>query len=147
MVKLLVVLSALLWFAMLATAQQDQTPSNAAPPAAYKIPPEAAHQANPVKPTPQSMERAKKLWGYDCAMCHGKDGDGKGDMASDMKLPLKDFTDAASLKEMTDGELFYIIKNGKDQMPPEGTRGKNDELWSLVSYVRSLARKRAVAAQ
>ena len=46
-------------------------------------------------------------------MCHGKDGDGNGDLATDMKLKLLDYRDPASLKDLTDGDLFYIIKNGK----------------------------------
>jgi len=47
----------------------------------YKIPPEAAAKANPVKPGPESLAKGKKLYGFDCAMCHGESGDGKGDMA------------------------------------------------------------------
>jgi hypothetical protein len=59
-----------------------------------------------------------------------------------MKLKVSDFTDPATLKDMTDGELFYIIKVGKGDMPPEGARVKTDELWDLVNYVRSLAKKK-----
>jgi mono/diheme cytochrome c family protein len=76
-------------------------------------------------------------------MCHGKDGYGKGDVAEDMKLKISDFSDPAALKEKTDGELFYIIKNGKGQMPPEGDRVKPDALWDLVNYIRSFAKKAA----
>ncbi len=74
-------------------------------------------------------------------MCHGENGDGKGEVAVDEKLKLKDYRDPAALKDMTDGELFYIIKNGKGQMPPEGDRVKVPELWNLVNYIRSLAHK------
>lgn len=123
-----------------AVGQQDQTPK-AAPAAPYVIPVEAARQANPVKPTPESIAQGKKWYGYDCAMCHGKDGDGKGDVGADMKLKVSDFTDPTTLKERTDGALFYIIKFGKADMPPEGARVKTDELWDLVNYVRSLAKK------
>jgi mono/diheme cytochrome c family protein len=143
MVKLLVVLSVLFSFELSTSAQQDQTSSNAPAPAEYKVPPEAARQTNPVKPTPETTGRAKKLYGYDCAMCHGKNGDGKGDMASDMKSPMLDFTDPAALKNLTDGELFYMIKNGRGEMPPEGDRAKVGETWSLVTYVRSFAKKPA----
>ena len=74
-------------------------------------------------------------------MCHGKDGDGKGDIATDMRLKVTDFTNPATLKERTDGELFYVIKTGKGDMPPEGKRMKPEGLWDLVNYVRSLAKK------
>lgn len=75
-------------------------------------------------------------------MCHGKDGSGNGETATDMKLTMADFTDPATLKDRTDGELFYIIKNGYQDMPPEGTRIKIEENWDLVNYVRSLAKKK-----
>ena len=107
----------------------------------YMIPGEAVHQANPVKATTESIAHGKKWYGYDCAMCHGKHGDGKGEVGADMKLKVSDFTDPATLKDRTDGELFYIIKLGNGDMPPEGARVKTDELWDLVNYVRSLAKK------
>ena len=106
------------------------------------IPAEAAHQANPVKPTPESLAQGKKYYGYDCAMCHGNNGDGKGEVAVDEKLKFGDFSDPATLKNRTDGELFYIIKNGQGQMPPEGDRLKPTELWNMVNYIRSLSSKK-----
>jgi hypothetical protein len=45
-------------------------------------------------------------------MCHGKEGDGKGETAGDMKLNIVDFTNPGTLEDRTDGELYYIIKNG-----------------------------------
>lgn len=111
-----------------------------ATPAPTVIPAEAAHQTNPVKPTAESQAHAKKMYGYDCLMCHGANGNGKGDL-TDLKPAPKDFTDPAALKDLSDGELFYIIKNGKGQMPPEGDRMKADDVWNMVILVRSFAKK------
>jgi mono/diheme cytochrome c family protein len=122
-----------------ARAQQPQKPTE------FKMPPEAAKEPNPVKPSAASIAQGKKIYGYDCAMCHGADGDGKGDLAADMKLKLPDYRDLAALKDKTDGELFYIIKNGKGDMPAEGDRAKPDDIWNLVNYIRSLAKKDAAA--
>lgn len=121
------------------SSKQEQKPA----PAELKIPPEAAKEVNPSKPTPQSIEHGKKTWNYDCAMCHGADGSGKSDLAADMKLQLADLRDPKTLKDRTDGELFYIIKNGtgKDRMPGEAGRATPQEMWDLVNYVRSLAKK------
>jgi mono/diheme cytochrome c family protein len=141
MKNLIFSLSILLLAAFPALAQQAPKPAGAPPAAEYKIPPEAAKQVNPVKPTPASLAQGKKLYGFDCEMCHGKDGDGKGDLATDMKLKLPDYRDPASLKDRTDGELFYIIKNGKGDMPAEGDRSKPDAIWDLVNYIRSMAKK------
>jgi len=137
MLKSLFVLPALLFFAL-----SPQQPASPAPtPAASSIPAEAARMVNPVKPTPESQAHAKKMYGYDCAMCHGANGNGKGELVADMKLTVKDYTDPAALKDLSDGELFYIIKNGKGQMSGEGDRAKPDDLWNMVILVRSFAKK------
>ena len=135
--KVLFVLLVVLFFMFALWAQQ---PPAKAPAPEYKIPPEAAAKVNPVKPTSESLAKGKKLYGFDCAMCHGANGDGKGDMASDMKN-VTDFTKPDALKSRTDGELFYVIRNGKGEMPPEGDRAKDDDIWNMVNYIRSLAKK------
>jgi mono/diheme cytochrome c family protein len=135
-------LSVLILSTVAAPSQGTQQQAPAASPAApAAIPPEALNQVNPVKPTGESLARAKKIYGYDCAMCHGVDGSGNGDLAKDMKLKMADYRDPATLKGKTDGELFYIIKNGEGQMPGEGERAKPDETWNLVLYLRSFAKQ------
>ena len=133
----------LVFLAALSTQQsqpQTQSPQTVTPPSYSAIPADAAKKTNPIKSSPESLARAKKWWGMDCAMCHGKDGNGKGEVAADMKLRIVDFTDPSVLKERTDGEIFYIIKNGHEAMPAEGDRLKADEFWDLVNYIRSLAK-------
>jgi mono/diheme cytochrome c family protein len=142
------VVTAVVLLCFAAAAQEEPKPAAAPatnPASGSKIPPEAAKLPNPVKPTPASLAQGKKSYGFDCAMCHGKDGDGKGDLAEDMKLKLADYRDPAALKDFTDGELFYIIKNGKGDMTGEGDRIKPDEIWDMVNYVRSFAKKGAAA--
>lgn len=136
-------ISAVLLLGAFAVSAQDTKP--AARPdstkALFTVPVEAARKENPVKPTAESLARGKKQYGYDCAMCHGKDGAGKGDVAVDMKLPMHDESNPVTLKDRTDGELFYIIKTGKDQMPPEGNRVKDESMWDMVNYIRSFTKK------
>lgn len=139
MKKALFVLLALFVFIFVLWAQQEQPPAKAPAPE-FKIPPEAAAKPNPIKPSPESLAKGKKMYVIDCEMCHGDKGDAKGDMASDIKN-VTDFTNPDSLKDRTDGELFYIIRHGKGNMPPEGDRAKDDEIWNLVNYVRAFAKK------
>jgi mono/diheme cytochrome c family protein len=141
MLKPLFALVALILFAAPPQQQPPATAPAAVPASSAAIPAEAAHMINPIKPTPESQTLAKKMYGYDCAMCHGANGNGKGEVAADLKPPLKDYTDPAALKDLTDGELFYIIKNGKDQMPSEGDRAKPEVLWNMVVLVRSFSKK------
>ncbi|HEX5234701.1 MAG TPA: cytochrome c [Silvibacterium sp.] len=112
-----------------------------AKPVAFSIPADIAAQTNPVHPTPAGMAAARKMYGYDCAMCHGANGNGKGDMAADLKTPMKNYEDSAALKQMSDGELFYIIEKGKGEMQGEGDRAKPEQLWNMVTLVRSFGKK------
>lgn len=128
-----------------APAQQESASSNAQAtktPSYAAIPVQAAKEANPVKAGPESLARAKKWWTIDCEMCHNKNGDGKGETAAGMKLTMVNFTDPAALKDRTDGEIYWIIKNGHNDMPAEGTRITTETGWDLVNYVRSLAKKK-----
>jgi len=140
--KALFVLLTLFVFIFVLWAQQDQKaqPPAQAPAPESKPAPENAAKANPVKPSPESIAKGKKLYVIDCAMCHGDKGDGKGEMASDIKN-ITDFTNPDSLKNRTDGDLFQVIRHGKGEMPLEGDRAKDDDIWNLVNYVRTFAKK------
>ncbi|MHB1937936.1 MAG: c-type cytochrome [Acidobacteriaceae bacterium] len=130
--------------------QKTSAPAPAAPamPAAPAtpdlkvIPLEAARMVNPVTPTRESQIRAKSRYNIDCAMCHGAKGDGKGDpgIISDMGLTMMDFTKPDTLKNRTDGEIFYITKNGQGKMPGED-RANTNEIWNLVVYLRSFSKR------
>lgn len=133
-----VVLGLLLWVGLAGFSQEKEAQKE---PPEFKIPSEDAQRQNPVKPNPISLAQGKKLYGFDCAMCHGKEGDGKGDLAGEMGLKLRDYRDPASLKEFTDGELFYILAKGKGKMPGDEERMKPEQRWQLVNYIRSMAKK------
>jgi len=123
-----------------ALAQQKENPQTEAAPA--PIPAEDIAKKNPVKPTAEGLAEARKLYGYHCAMCHGKDGDGKGDLAESMKLQLNDWRNAETISKYTDGALFYIITNGRGKMVGgEGDRTKEEIRWNLVNLVRSFGKK------
>jgi len=100
-----------------------------------------------VNPTSESQARAKELYGIDCAMCHGERGNGQSDLAKDMQLKLDDWTDPKSLADKTDAVLFKSIRNGKDKMPPEAEgRAKDDEVWNLIIYIRSLSKSQSASS-
>jgi mono/diheme cytochrome c family protein len=125
---------------------QAATPAPPAAPTASPIPLEAVNKVNPVKPSAESLARAKKIYGYECALCHGDDGGGAGDLAKNMKAKMPDFRDPTALKAKTDGELYYVIKNGKGEMEGEGERVKPDDTWNLVNYLRSFSKLQAATA-
>jgi mono/diheme cytochrome c family protein len=101
----------------------------------------AAGQTNPVKPTDKSQARAKEIYGVDCALCHGDNGNGKTDLAKGLGITLKDWSDPKTLADKPDQELFNTIRNGKGKMPAESEgRAKDDEVWNLIIYIRNLCK-------
>jgi hypothetical protein len=95
---------------------------------------------NPVKPTVQSQAHAKRIYGWDYAIRHGENGNGaRGELGA--KYNLKDWIKADSLKDMTGGELLYIIQKGRGNMPAEREPTKPDEVWNLVLLVRSYGKQ------
>lgn len=141
--KLLMVMFACM-LPVLGAAPGQQSPAPATPAATAPAATDGANLVNPVKPTAASQAEAKKIYSWDCAMCHGDNGNGKGDMAVSEKLSVPDYREAAALKGVTDGQMFYAIRHGLGQMPPEDPQRANDEtVWNLVIYLRSLSKPAA----
>jgi mono/diheme cytochrome c family protein len=94
-------------------AAQEKPKDSQASAEESKIPQEDIDKKNPVKPTPEGLAAARRFFGYDCAMCHGANGNGKGDVVESMKLTMHDWHDPASLAGKTDGELFTSSPRAK----------------------------------
>ncbi len=120
---------------------QDNSDKSKATSSDYKIAPEDAARVNPVKSSAEGLAEARKVFGYDCEMCHGAKGDGKGEVVESMKLSMRDWREPATLASMTDGEIFYIITKGKGKMMAEGDRLPEKLRWNLVNLVRAMAAK------
>jgi copper transport protein len=105
--------------------------------------PEAAKLKNPVASTPESLAMGKASYQRFCANCHGTDG--KGGPGNDLVPPSPDLTGTDWKHGSTDGEIFNTIKNGVGpdfNMAAWGAQGFSDEdIWNVVNYVRSLAKK------
>jgi mono/diheme cytochrome c family protein len=142
--KSLLLVCLLLFASSLAISRAQQNPDSSAD-ADYKITPEDIARKNPVKSSPEGLAEARKMFRYDCTICHGENGDGKGELVESMKLTMHDWRDPASLAGKTDGELFYIITKGKGKMTGEGDRQSEKMRWNLVNLVRSMAAKGGTA--
>jgi mono/diheme cytochrome c family protein len=82
-----------------------------------------------------SARNAAELYARNCASCHGKDG-----RAKTLKGKLKharDFTDPTWQDRIGDERLFNSIMNGKGKMPAYSKKLSEQEVDSLVAYVRA----------
>jgi mono/diheme cytochrome c family protein len=109
-------------------------------PADVKIPQEEVDRKNPVESSPASIAEGMRLYGAtDCALCHGKEGDGKGVEAKDINMNTHDWRKRESLSHFTDGELSYLILKGKGRMPAYDGRETPEQVWQIVNYLRSVS--------
>ena len=131
------ILSGATWVGLRAQENSDKSKAGGD----YKISAQDAARVNPVKSSPEGLAEARKVFGYDCEMCHGAKGDGKGEVVESMKLTMHDWREPATLANISDGEIFYIITKGKGKMMAEGDRVPEKLRWNLVNLVRALAAK------
>ena len=125
-----------------APASQATASPAALPPHVFNISAADKTRKNPVNFTHLSAERGKKIYLTQCALCHGQDGNGKGEVVEEMKINPADFTKPETLKDRTDGELFAIIGVGRDPMPGQSGRMTDQQRWNLVNYLRALSGKK-----
>jgi len=104
---------------------------------------EAAKMKNPVKATPESIDAGKTAYNKYCKFCHNEGGTGNGALAPKDTHPPS-LIDAKWDHGSTDGEIFENIKEGigpKFDMKAMKAKMKDEDIWNVVNYLRSLAKK------
>lgn len=103
----------------------------------WKVPAKYVSMKNPTSPKVDA-NIGKTLYSTHCKSCHGTKGLGDGTKAKDLNGDLGDMSSAAFQKQ-TDGEIFYKMTFGRDDMPNFDKKLKSDEdRWLIVNYVRTL---------
>ena len=97
---------------------------------------------NPVANDQRALSTGRTAYTGSCAVCHGAKGDGRGAFG---RSTYPDATDLTAVRNKTDAQLFWIIKNGLGftAMPAFGDQYKDDEIWAMVAYIRALQRGNA----
>src|SRR5689334_16448950 len=92
--------------------------------------------ANPVPYSPASITRGKSYFLQNCQSCHDEDGRAR----SAAVAIAADLTDPDRWKfGSSDAQLFKTIKNGAaEAMPPFGTDLKDEQIWDVVNFIRSI---------
>jgi mono/diheme cytochrome c family protein len=104
--------------------------------------PEAAKMKNPVAATQDSLNTGQQLYQRHCASCHGKNG--QGGSGNDLIPAAPSLIGSQWKHGSSDGEIFKSIKEGVPpdfNMTPWGDRIKDQDIWNIINYVRSLAKK------
>jgi len=99
--------------------------------------PDAKSLKNPIEATPLAVAEARDHFADHCSTCHGNRGDGKTQISAGLYPPAPDMR-TAQTQDLSDGELFYIIKNGIRFTGMPGWGGSDEDNWKLVLFIRHL---------
>ncbi len=97
-------------------------------------------EKNPLPYTPQNWQDGKEAFSHYCIACHGMDGQNTGVPFADHISPPIPSLASAEVQSYTDGQLKWILDYGIRPSGMPGSSGtlSDDELWSIVLYIRHL---------
>ena len=97
------------------------------------IPPDAKSRTAPFVFTPESVKAGEQIFNTNCKSCHGDPG-------KDNYVKLVSFTidpASAEYQKFSDGEMFFVLSNGKNLMPTFANTLNEEQRWQVISFVRS----------
>ena len=100
---------------------------------------------NPLKSDSINLFAGESLFHTDaqptaCKICHGSTGNGMGMMAPGLNPPPRNFSCSETMKNISDGQMFWVVKNGSPGTGMVAYKSLSDEqVWQIILYLRTLA--------
>jgi mono/diheme cytochrome c family protein len=111
-----------------------------------KAPSRYVLKQNPLYATEKNIGRGKLLYQKEakptaCKMCHGIRGNGNGFLARGLEPAPRNFTCTGTMQSLSDGQLFWIIKNGSKGtgMPAHKFTLSDKDIWQIIHYLKRFA--------
>tara|TARA_B110000438_G_scaffold198712_1_gene190210 strand:- start:6020 stop:6529 length:510 start_codon:yes stop_codon:yes gene_type:complete len=108
-----------------------------------KAPSKYLLKKNPLFANAKNIERGKSLYQKNskptsCKMCHGIRGNGNGRLARGLEPTPRNFTCTEIMKSLSDGQLFWVIKNGSNgtAMPAFKFTLSDKDIWQIIHYLK-----------
>lgn len=96
---------------------------------------------NPVAIDAGLLKLGQKRYNVYCTPCHDQAATGHGTVAAKAPTFQPANLHDDRIKKSSDGEIFYVISNGKRTMPPYKFQVADErDRWAIVAYVRVLQR-------
>lgn len=111
-----------------------------------RLTPEGMAVQNPYSVDAELLALGNKMYGINCAPCHGVDGVNLGPVAAPNRMPavMKLGGPGGVAKGRTDGYIYLTIRNGGAIMPAYGHAMSDREMWATVAHVRTFDNARYV---
>ncbi len=85
-----------------------------------------------------TIKKGERLYQINCSICHGKNGDGQGDLVKNEKIfGIPNYKD----RDLTIGSVYYVITYGKNNMSSYASQLNEIDRWRVSEYVLFLKKK------
>ncbi len=112
-----------------------------------QAPEDISRLKNPLPPTQKNLDAGESLYHRDvqptaCKICHGDSGNGLGMMTEGLNPPPRNFTCKETMQGISDGQLFWIIKNGSPGTGMPAYRDLSEtQVWQMIHFIRQFAER------
>lgn len=118
------IISTVLFFLLLPSISRSQD---------WVVPEERRGRLSTFPFTDETRKSGEKLYTANCLSCHGTPG--KGNYLNLVPVPGDPATE--KIQKNSDGEIFHKVSAGRGQMPSFRNVLTGEEIWNIVSYLRS----------
>jgi mono/diheme cytochrome c family protein len=98
---------------------------------------------NPIPLTEDVLKLGQARFNVYCSPCHDRTGSGQGIVNKREPTFKPGNLHEDRIRQAADGELFYVVTNGRRTMPSYRYQLSEQERWSVIYYVRALQRTTA----
>jgi len=95
-------------------------------------------ETNPLAINAELLKRGQQRFTINCSPCHGQLADGNGITRKIGAMAVVANLHDKRIVEMTDGELFSVISNGRNLMRSYAANVTVADRWAVVAYLRAL---------
>ena len=104
------------------------------------VPADDKARVNPLGRDPADITAGQDLFRQKCEVCHGYDGGGKTEIGAG-EYPRPPTLRSMNITALTDGEIFYHIRNGIRNTGMPAWSMPDTQVWQLVLYTSVRTRK------
>jgi mono/diheme cytochrome c family protein len=97
-----------------------------------------ANLKSPLAKSTETIAEGKVIFEKMCMHCHGKEGQGDGQLIGTGKFPPPPAYNGGALKDLTEGKMFHTITYGKGLMGSHASQLTKEDRWKVIQYVQEL---------